>query len=349
MLQLRDRQGAARSVAYLLLAAAPVTFLTGIVLPAEHPAGWLVAIAVVCLSEVAGGLICLRRPDRVPRFWWLTAPFWATLLIAVLNVISQDSSAGSQLFYLWPVLYAASFLDRWAITLTLALVSAGNAATVFPLLGFAPAVADWVSVTVALTLTAVVVSSLRGRNERLREVLERQAYVDPLTGVANRRSFDEELTRSVDWATGTGHGLALLTVDIDHFKSINDTWGHGVGDRALQVVATALRVVARREDDVVARLGGDEFAVLLRTDRAGARSAAEEVRAALVATDGLPGGPPGLSIGVALVPDHAGTADELLAASDAALYAAKAGGRGRTAVAEPSSRRRRTSRAGAAR
>ena len=346
--QLRDRQGAARSVAYLLLAAAPVTFLTGIVLPDEHPVGWLVTIAVVCLTLIAGGLVCLRRPDRVPRFWWRTAPFWATILIAALNIVSRDTSTGSQLFYLWPVLYSANFLDRRAIIVTLGLVSAGHGLTVFGLLGVAPAIADWVSVTVALTLTAVVVASLRGRNERLREVLEKQAFADPLTGVANRRSFDGELARSVAWAAAAEGSLALLTVDIDHFKSINDTWGHAVGDRALQAVATALRVVARREDDLVARLGGDEFAVLLRTDRAGARSAADEIRAALAATDGLPGGPPGLSIGVAALPDHAGTADELLAASDTALYAAKAGGRGRTAVADPPSPRRRGSRAGAA-
>jgi diguanylate cyclase (GGDEF)-like protein len=88
-----------------------------------------------------------------------------------------------------------------------------------------------------------------------------------------------------------------------------------------------------RGDDVVGRLGGDEFVVLLRTDRAGALRAADELRALVAAVDSLPCGPPGLSIGGAVLPDHATTAIELGAASDAALYRAKEGGRGRTAFA----------------
>ena len=186
-----------------------------------------------------------------------------------------------------------------------------------------------------MTLTTVVVWSLRGRNERLREVLETQAYADPLTGVANRRSFDGELARAVESAHRTGEPIALMTLDIDYFKKINDTWGHGVGDQALQLVAASLREVASGDDDVVGRLGGDEFVVLLRTDRLGARRAADEVRAVVAENESLPGGPPGLSIGIALLPDHAGTAVELGAASDAALYEAKQGGRGRTAIAHP--------------
>jgi len=191
---------------------------------------------------------------------------------------------------------------------------------------------------VAFSLIAVVVATLRARNDRLRQVLETQALADPLTGVANRRSFDEKLARGVAWSTATGRPIALLTLDVDHFKQINDTWGHAVGDQALQQVANALRRVARREDDIVARLGGDEFVVLLRTDRTGARRAADEIRAGLAAADGLPAGPPGVSIGIAVLPDHAGTAGELLTASDTALYAAKSGGRGRTATADPPTR-----------
>ena len=126
-----------------------------------------------------------------------------------------------------------------------------------------------------------------------------------------------------------------MTLDIDYFKKINDTWGHGVGDQALQVVADALRRVANGDGDVVGRLGGDEFVVLLRTDRLGARRAADEVRAAVAEVGTLPCGPPGLSIGVAMLPDHADTAIELGTASDAALYEAKQGGRGRTAIAHP--------------
>ncbi|WP_127505834.1 GGDEF domain-containing protein [Actinoplanes solisilvae] len=325
--QLRDQHGAAHSVGYLMLAAAPAVFLTGIVLPDEHPLGWVVTISITCVFTACVGSMARWRPARLPRVWWLIAPFLATVSIAGLNFVSHDATAGSQLFYLWPVLYAANFLSHRNAAITLVLVSAGHAAVAFTSLTPSRALADWISVTVALSLTGFLVASLRTRNDRLREVLESQALADPLTGVANRRAFDAELVRSVARARRGGESLAMLTVDIDHFKQINDTWGHAVGDQALQAIAAALRGVARRDEDVVARLGGDEFAVLLRTDALGAQRAADEVRAA------LPGGSPGLSIGIALFPEHASTPAELTGASDAALYEAKEQGRGRTALA----------------
>ncbi|MBU2664255.1 GGDEF domain-containing protein [Actinoplanes bogorensis] len=340
--QLRDEDGAYRSVAYLMLAAVPVVFVTGIVLPDEHPIGWVVAISLTVAVMAAGGALARWRPRRLPRTFWLVVPFVAVTLIAGLNVASHDASAGSQLFYLWPVIYTANFLSHRNTAVVLVMVSGGHAAVAFAALGLARGLMDWISLTVALTLTAVVIASLRNRNERLRAVLSSQALADPLTGVANRRSFDSSLVRAV----ARDEPLALMTVDIDHFKSINDTWGHGVGDQALQAVASCLRTVAARADDVVARLGGDEFAVLMHADRMGARRAADEVRSALAAVDGLACGAPGLSIGIALFPDHAGTAEELRAASDAALYEAKEAGRGRTAMAHPPSPRRTISAAG---
>jgi diguanylate cyclase (GGDEF)-like protein len=275
----------------------------------------------------------------MPQATWVIAPFFGVALVTALNLGTLDASTGAQLFFLWPVLYAANFLSRTINYLNILAVSAGNASVVFPILGAGRGVSDWASLTGAMTLTAVVVTSLRRRNEKLRDVLESQAYADPLTGVANRRAFDGDLARAVSWAHHTAQPIALLTLDVDYFKKINDTWGHGVGDQALQVVAEALRQVARRDDDVVGRLGGDEFVVLLRTDRAGALRAADELRMLMAAVDSLPCGPPGLSIGAAVLPDHATTADELAAASDAALYQAKAGGRGRTSMADfPDSR-----------
>jgi diguanylate cyclase (GGDEF)-like protein len=333
--QLRDEHGASRAVAYLMMTAAPFVFLTGVVLDPHRPPAALFGITVTCLVLGLGGIACRWLPHHVPRYFWVVAPFFSTAVIAGLNLITQDASTGAQLFYLWPVLYAANFLSRQVISLTLVAVSAADATGVFPMLDLGNALSDWSSLTIAMTLTAVIVASLRSRNDRLRAVLETQAFADALTGVANRRSFDTALVRSVAWAHHTGEPIALLTVDVDHFKKINDTWGHAVGDRALQLVATALRTVARGDGDTVARLGGDEFVVLLRTGRTGARQAAEDARAAVALIDGLPGGPPQLSIGVAVLPDHAGTAEELVGASDAALYEAKSGGRGRTKVADP--------------
>jgi diguanylate cyclase (GGDEF)-like protein len=342
--QIRDKPGAARSVAYLMLAAAPALFVTCIVLPSSRPIGWVIATSVICAFLTATGLMCFKHPDRVPHGWWLIAPFFATALITTLNSLSHDASTGAQLFYLWPVLYTANFLSRRLMALTLAAISACHAWVAFHALAPGQAVSDWFSVTVAFGLTMVVVVSLRRRNDKLLDVLETQALADPLTGVHNRRSFDGELGRAVAWSQRSDGPLALLTFDIDHFKKINDTWGHGVGDRALQQVANALRQVAAGPDDIVARLGGDEFVVLLRTGRMEARRAADDVRTAQHGMDGLPGGAPGLSIGIALIPDHAGTAGELITASDAALYEAKAGGRNRTAVAHPPPQRQNVDR-----
>jgi diguanylate cyclase (GGDEF)-like protein len=331
----RDQQGASRSVAYLMLTGGPLTLVTGILLVPQHDLLSALGFGGLCVALILAGVVCRWRPERVPKLFWFVVPFVGVVLISGLNLLTRDASTGAQLFYLWPVLYAANFLGRTGIAAVLSLVSAGGAAVVFPVLGSSRAWPDWVSLTVALTLTAVVVASLRVRNDRLRDVLETQAMADPLTGVANRRAFDGELTRAVGWAHRTGEPVALLTIDIDHFKQINDSWGHAVGDRALVHVANALKQVGRREDDVVARLGGDEFVVLLRSDRMTARRAADDIRAAIAAVDDLPGGPPGLSIGVAVLPDHASTAADLLAASDTALYEAKTAGRNRTATAHP--------------
>jgi diguanylate cyclase (GGDEF)-like protein len=331
--QLRDQHGASRSVAYLMMTAAPFIFLTFLLVPGQ-PVSHLVAVAVTSVGLAVGGIVSFVRPDVMPRWFWAFSPFFAIMVVTGLNLVTKDASTGAQLFYLWPVLYAANFLSRRIAYVIMAGVSVAEAAVVFPLLPeTGDAVSDWISLSVAMALIAVIVLSLRGRNDRLRDVLQAQALADALTGVANRRSFDAELSRAVARSHHSGEPVALITLDVDHFKKINDTYGHAVGDQALQAVAASLKKVAQRDGDVVARLGGDEFVMLLRTDREGAGQAARRVRETLAEVTTLPGGPPGLSIGVAVLPDHATTAEELLGASDAALYEAKLGGRGRTAQA----------------
>jgi diguanylate cyclase (GGDEF)-like protein len=186
--------------------------------------------------------------------------------------------------------------------------------------------------TLAVCMTALVVVVLREPADRLYAKLRQQAMADSLTGLANRRLFDDELGRGVAWAHQNGGDLALITVDVDYFKRINDTWGHTVGDIALQEVAAAMRRVAGAPDDVAARLGGDEFVMLVRRDRAGAVLAAEELRHVVSTISVLPGGAPGLSIGVAMLPGDATTVEGLLSASDRALYDAKTRGRGQVAT-----------------
>lgn len=167
----------------------------------------------------------------------------------------------------------------------------------------------------------------RRRNSELQLL----SHCDKLTGLGNRRLFDEEIERACRRAKRTGTPASLILVDIDHFKQLNDSSGHLAGDAALVRVATALRDTARRPDDVVARVGGEEFALILGgTDLAAARAQAETIRCRLEA-EGIahPAGPGGMltaSLGVAST-QSAETPDRLFASADRALYAAKAGGR----------------------
>ncbi|MEV4640988.1 GGDEF domain-containing protein [Actinoplanes sp. NPDC049548] len=329
--ELRDLHGAARAVAYLTLAGAPYLLVTGVLTPNISHLG-VVGVVIAFVAVAAIGVICWRRPALMPRSFWYIAPILATVLITVLNMATNDASTGAQLFYLWPVLYAANFLGRSVIQLNLALIFAGDAVAVFTILGASRGLADWVAMVLASTMTAVVVSSLRTRADKFREVLERQANADALTGLANRRSFTEALAREATAARSSGRSLALITVDLDHFKAINDTYGHTEGDRALQKVATAMRTVAG-DVGTAARLGGDEFVMLLPLSRSAAVAVAEALTRMVAAATDLPGGPPSLSIGVAVLPGDADTAEELVSASDAALYDAKASGRGRISTA----------------
>jgi diguanylate cyclase (GGDEF)-like protein len=164
---------------------------------------------------------------------------------------------------------------------------------------------------------------LRQEGERAR----RQARVDPLTGLLNRRAFDEALANATDRSRLTGHPLSVLVGDIDDFKAFNDRYGHLEGDRVLQGVAESLRAALRRPD-VAYRWGGDEFAVILpEADQAGAEQVAQRVRAAVARTTGPGGASVGLATGVAeLDPDGGQAPEELLAAADQALMRTKGSG-----------------------
>lgn len=158
---------------------------------------------------------------------------------------------------------------------------------------------------------------------------------DPLTGLWNRRGAEDRLEEEVDRARRYGSPLAVAWLDLDHFKRINDTYGHDVGDRVLRAVGD---VVGRevRKHDTAARWGGEEFLVVLpgQSD-ASARDAADRLRRAIAALDvGLPGGENvTTSLGVArLGPSE--SAAELVRRADQALYAAKAAGRDRVVVAD---------------
>ena len=144
---------------------------------------------------------------------------------------------------------------------------------------------------------------------------------DSLTGLPNRRRFHESYPASLDQAIEKQTPLALMLIDFDHFKLINDRDGHPAGDDKLREVAQALQSVVRRED-LVARYGGDEFIVVApHSTRADARALAERLRVAAEASGAS------VSIGLAVYPEDAQHHDALIDAADAALYLAKEAGR----------------------
>lgn len=174
---------------------------------------------------------------------------------------------------------------------------------------------------------------LRDLSERLRlEELAWLANHDPLTGLVNRRRFEEELGARLAESQRYGTGGALLALDLDEFKPINDTHGHAAGDLVLRTVAEVLRSVTRATD-LAARIGGDEFAVLLNhTSASGAdtcaRKLVERISDHVIAFEGV-GLRVGASVGVALLPEDGSTRQQLFAAADRALYASKQAGRRR--------------------
>ncbi|MFM1814147.1 MAG: hypothetical protein RLZ98_842, partial [Pseudomonadota bacterium] len=154
---------------------------------------------------------------------------------------------------------------------------------------------------------------------------------DPLTDLANRMLFRDELERALDTEEGSNRGFALHLIDLDYFKAVNDTHGHQTGDKLLRQVAQRIRHTVR-SNDLVARLGGDEFAILQMSvsDPVPAGRLADRLGKALARPFSIDGNhiAVGSSIGVALAPADGNTSQELLKAADLALYSAKADGRG---------------------
>jgi diguanylate cyclase (GGDEF)-like protein len=174
------------------------------------------------------------------------------------------------------------------------------------------------------------------RNARLHETTVDLAETDSLTGLANRRKLEQRLHQEIARAQRNNRPLALVLLDVDHFKGINDSHGHAAGDAVLRALAEVFRHEVR-DVDLAARTGGEEFMFLLpETDGERALRVAERIRAALHAQ---PISVPGagrlqvtVSLGIACYPRDASAADALIANADRALYLAKQAGRDRVAV-----------------
>ena len=272
------------------------------------------ALSTLALSRLPMERIVASDRWREPFF-----VSWSVSVIALIaTVVAADGGIASPttLVYLFPLLFVslsypvrsiavvyAAALSSYALV-GLALTPDPDAARVLmglACLGFAPFI-------------GVLQAREHGRE---RAALTHSAKTDALTGLLNHTAFQERLDAALPGP------LALIAVDVDHFKRVNDSLGHAAGDEALRGVADALRAVVRG-DDICGRMGGDEFMVaLVGADRAVAERVVERLHLALSLT------PVTASAGVAVSPADADGRDELMRAADAAMYANKRKGRSR--------------------
>jgi len=327
---------AALAAAFLPGAAVPPAAGTvlGIAATVAYPVGDLLLVVLV----VSAITILGRSADAG---WWLLCGGFLVLVVTDALYADQAAagtySAGGPLDLGWllgRVCFAAAAVLPARRTARLApdpvAVLAIPTVCALAVLGllFAGTTAELPDEATALALAAglgvIGRTVLTFREVRAAAEMRRQARTDDLTGLANRRAFYDDLGAATR-RLGPGSSLAVLLVDLDRFRQVNDSLGHQTGDRLLQVVAERLRTVVR-EGDVLARLGGDEYAVLLRSASASSAEAlAERLRArlrehvqlgaALLTAEA--------SIGIALAPAHGTTATGLLQRADLAMYSAK--------------------------
>lgn len=234
------------------------------------------------------------------------------------------------LFWLYPCLTVTFFLVSPKVAVFL------NLASIAVTMGqddlFQSDVQMWTFFATAMVVSATSFAFAH-RTDHQRQRLEQLATVDPLTGVKNRRSMDEELNLAAAHAERTGLPYALAMLDIDHFKKVNDEYGHGVGDEVLVDLVELIQQSTRKSDQLF-RYGGEEFVLLLPgVDGAGLAAVVTNLQHALRKKLTHPGGTASVSYGVALL-RHGERVENWLERADVALYQAKDTGRDRVVFSD---------------
>lgn len=285
----------------------------------------LVPVVVALLIFAA----LLTVGPRMPRWGLgLLGPLGVALIACALA--TTPGAGDGAVLYALPVLWTTLFFGRRGAITIIACVGFGHAIALLLLPATSSYPGRWVDVMVSVCSIAAVILALERRNELLLTRLAGEARTDALTGLLNRRGFDERASVELAHARRDGGQVAIATFDIDYFKHINDEWGHETGDRVLARIGEILGTECR-EIDVAARLGGEEFTVLLPGgDSADADAFTQRIRLALAVGDSdLP--TVRISAGVVST-DRPATIQHILQRADSALYEAKRSGRDRTIV-----------------
>lgn len=328
-----DKALMARSLAYLFGAGAMLALVTSAV--PEVRDSDIESLVASQLLYAAGALavlaILLVSFERLPSWTFQLILASGTILITAAIAVTDELTDIYTMFYLWVVVYAAYFFKRWQALLQLALVALAYGAVLVDQ-KTSDGVARWTITVGTLLVAGLLISLLKRHVDALVLRLADTASTDPLTGVLNRRGFRESFDLEIERAKRSGRPLSVVVVDVDHFKQVNDRFGHDTGDSALILMAEVLSGTSRRID-TAGRMGGEEFAVLLpNSDARGAYIYAERLRSEV--RDAFAEQPFQLtvSIGIASFPQHGESLEALLHAADEALYAAKRLGRDRAVV-----------------
>ncbi|HEX8359476.1 MAG TPA: GGDEF domain-containing protein [Longimicrobium sp.] len=342
--QLAKRQGLALATSGLLLALAVIAVLHGIHFTEVTAREWT-ALATVAVG-LLGATWAILEHATFWRAWdphFVLVPSVAVVVLLSL-MISVAPETRTLVLGVWPVvlIFAAGYLGFVSAGFLSLLMTAGYLAATWAsgMRGLRVEVEVLVGGVFLLTClySGVVLSRLRRQRNELgaaRAELTRLALTDALTGLANRRHFDDVLAAELSRADRHQGVLSLAIIDLDHFKAFNDRYGHPAGDAALSAVGALLRARVRGHD-TVARLGGEEFAVLMvgACGEAAWRTA-ERIRQSVTEhAFGAGGTHITVSIGLATAPGDGSTPAELVREADRALYRAKAAGRDTIAVAE---------------
>lgn len=319
-------------VANTLIATSQALMLRGSCAFARRPMPWWPAGVAVAAVVAGFTFFTYAHPSLTARWAVLGA---SCALVMVFNVrvlttlLRQEGLAGVALYGAATVVSAVLMLG---VPAGVALAGEGGGQPLDP----GPVTSAGLMVWAALVMLQTFGRLLMTANHTQRE-LARLAMVDPLTGVANRRAFDEALDRALASARRSRASVGLVLVDVDHFKSVNDTHGHTAGDEVLREVGHRLSGFLRTTD-MPARVGGEEFAVILHEPLPGAlREVSERVRKAVGGKPVRVGDrvlPITVSLGAAIWPSPGVTdRDSLYKVADQALYAAKQAGRDCVVVA----------------
>ena len=327
-----DRVTMARTFTYLFAAGATLV-LVSLLFP-HAPDRDTTGLLIAALGSYVVALGFLIAFDRLPLWVFDASPLVGTALVSLAVYFAGSQAATAYaMYYFWVALAACYFLRPPIAVAHLVVASAayGLVLLVSPGHVALPGL-TWAIVTGTLGVLGILMMTLRGQLNRLVTQLAAAARTDSLTQLANRRELEERFAAELERSTRTARPLSILILDLDWFKEYNDRFGHSAGDRALVMLAEALKR-ATRTSDVVARLGGEEFGVLApETDETEGYLLAERLRAEVRAAFARETEKMTISCGVASFPVHGITSGELLHAADRALYEAKESGRDRSIV-----------------